>query len=144
MIVGMFFDENASLDETVDEEYERNEEFIREVFPDTKIKFKRRLTPYQLSSSIPDIYLFDIGGMMFGQSMLQESLVRTVLEQVQEKPSTLFVFHSAFTTRWYWELVKEDFPELDGDVPNVILQDWENYHYEEELPDKLRKWMEHV
>jgi hypothetical protein len=138
MIVGMFFDENASLMATKEEEYAEAEEELKSLLPDQRLLVQHDLQPYELQNNPLKLYLFDVGGLgaYVGHSWAF-SLIREVVKRVEDMPDTLFVLWSSFTCSWYWDLVKEEFPELIN-APNVLYR----YDRASRLGEEVKGWQE--
>jgi hypothetical protein len=101
--------------------------------------------PHQLKNKPVDLYVFDVGGLgcqMGSGDSLTFSHVRTLAEMVQERPNTLFVLWSSFTTAWYKEIVSEEFPEL-ANAPNVLHRYEDKFGPEnDQFEKKLKAWFD--
>jgi hypothetical protein len=94
-------------------------EMFREAFPNP-FTFKFNVQPYQLANDRPDIYLFDYGGVGPGCEDSVAAIYRSLITQIEDHPSVLFVLYSTFTVRWYVELMREDGKDFEA-YPNVVF-----------------------
>jgi len=79
-----------------------------------------------------DIYIMDLGGLGPGCEDSIMSLYRSLIDQVKNKPSCLFVIYSQFTQSWYEDAMRTYAPELKAS--NVI------YWAADNCIEMLRKW----
>jgi len=124
------------IDTTQEEEYKEIEKTFKRKFKDIgKIVFKKNIYPGDLKNRPVDMYVFDYGGMgMMGHADTIHSLLRFLLEAVENKPNTLFIMWSAMSSRWYKELMEDENKELSSQ-PNVIFRGMgENW------ADQVRDW----
>jgi hypothetical protein len=89
--------------------------------------------PHKLRGMFTDVYVIDYGGMMPGCDDLVAGIFRSLIEQVEEKPNTLFIIWSTFSSRWYQDIVEEENPELLV-APNVV------FAMSDDGWDKIEKW----
>ena len=139
MKVWMYVDQFATLDSSQEEEYQNLEELIQTALP-FKISFKRNVLPHELKNGNPDIYIFDIGGLCYidfsGDKRIDMS--KTMLEQVNDHPNTLFIPYSKMTVD-YVKFAMEDFlPELNS-ATNIFFAKSE-WDIEDELTKFIRNW----
>lgn len=121
----------GSLGKSDEEEYQEIRSDIEAVHG-MKVAFKTGKHPWMLAQQKVDAYIIDYGGLLPGSDDGIRSTYRSLLEQIQEKPNTLFVLYSAFTQRWYLGVMEATAPELKA--PNVL------YRNDDDFEDKWRAW----
>ncbi len=120
MIAAAYFDPYASIGSSDDEEYQEAEDKLKEnCFPDENLIFKRKVFPHQLANSNVRLYLFDIGGISCNPGANYDHLYNSLAEQARDRPDTLFVLWSAFTCRYFFDIVTETYPDLVK-LPNIV------------------------
>lgn len=139
MKVGMFVDDFSTIDSTPEKEYEEIEASFREALPDVKFKFKRNVSPYALSNSDFDVYLFDFGGLAYADMSGSQrmSMAREIAKQAEERPSTLFIPYTKMT-RDYQNIAADD-AFGDFSPPNLWrpdIDDWDT----EPVKEALQRW----
>jgi hypothetical protein len=122
--------------QTQEEEYaEIKEWFCNELRLDpNEITFLTDVMPHKLQGMSPDVYVIDYGGMMPGADDLVRHIFRDVIEQIDNKPNTLFVIWSQLSFSWYKELIEQESPELIA--PNVV------FAMADDGWDRIRKWFD--
>ena len=129
-------DVTASSFQSQEEEYaEIKERFCEELRLDSnKITFLMDVMPHKLQGMSTDVYVIDYGGMWPGSEDMTRHIFREFINQVDNKPNTLFVVWSTFSFQWYQELIEEESPELIA--PNVVFalanDGW----------DRIRNWFD--
>jgi hypothetical protein len=99
-----------------------------------KVTFLTDVMPHKLQGTSVDAYVIDYGGMMPGSEDLVRSIFREVINQIEDKPNTLFIIWSKFSFDWYQELIKEESPELIA--PNVVFAG------DDGAWDKISEWFD--
>jgi hypothetical protein len=107
--------------QTQDEEYaEIKERFCAELQLDPgEVTFLTNVMPHNLQNMSTDVYVLDYGGMMPGSEDTTRYIFRETINQIENKPNTLFVIWSSFSFNWYQELIERESPELVA--PNVVF-----------------------
>lgn len=122
LVVGIYVDFMGSGDMEMKDEMEYIEMEFKDQFPDIKFLFKREMHPRDLKQTPIDLYVFDWGGVMPGCDRLTEIIYNELVEQIGEKPNTLFVIWSAFSKRFYEDELAHTFPnEKDKKFHNVVF-----------------------
>lgn len=82
-----------------DLEYEEIEARIRELFKDQEIVFRRDVKFHDLKGTMPDFYIWDIGGMAYEDptGRRQEHWCKEVVHLIEKNPNTTFVPWSSMT-----------------------------------------------
>ena len=120
--------------ETPEEEAESCREILEElVFENKKFQFESTMNPMDLENKKYDILLFDFGGMGMGASGMVASLSRQILKLIEDRPNTLFVAWSSFTTRFLEDECEDEL----GKHVNLIHRDVDT----EQTIKKINKWI---
>ena len=123
LVVGIFVDFMGSGDMEMEGEMDHIQAMFEEYFPSIKFLFKRNMTPDSLKQTPIDIYVFDWGGVMPGCDTLTEDIYNALVEQIGEKPNTLFVIWSHFSEMYYKDELERAFPkEEDKKFHNVLFR----------------------
>lgn len=117
----MYVDEFASMGSSPEQEYAEIKEYIGQVFPDRNHRCKPNVRPHELKNSRFDIYVMDVGGLCYVDysGTQRDRFARDLAEQVRDHPSALFLIWSHMTSDFYWDAVRDSYPEL-LDNKNVI------------------------
>lgn len=121
MIVGMLVDYVGSIGMEPEDEYDEMERFVKKAIPSVAVTFKRELLPEELLTTKVDLYLFDYGAAsMCGADGLLRNFTRTLLRVAEEKPNTVILLWSQFTSLRYSDVIKDELGKECGyDVENM-------------------------
>ena len=118
-----------------EEEANYCKEFLQEwVFENKKFKFESTLSSMDLENKQYDILIFDFGGIGIGASGLVSSLSRQILHLIEDRPNTLFIAWTSFTSQF---LEDECEKEL-GKYINLIHRDMNT----KEIVNNIKKWID--
>lgn len=118
--VAMYVDPAGTTNRSPEGEYDVIEAYLRRILPDAEFTFKRGLPPSSLGLELRcDLYVFDVGGLCAEGCDIKQQY-RPLMQAIVERPSTLFVLWTVFTTRYYWGLVDVDYPKL-REAANVLM-----------------------
>lgn len=104
--------------------------------PDS-ITYLTDVQPHELAGTSVDMYVIDYGGLMPGAESLVQSIFRELINQIEDKPNTLFVIWSSISFKWYSEIIEDENPELSK-APNVVIA------VTDEGWDKMLAWFDIV
>jgi hypothetical protein len=122
-------DEGAPEVDPVDLEYADIEKVFSDAFPEIDFSFTRGVCPPALKNGCPDYYVWDIGGMAYGDmtGVQRGNFSRMIADEIKEHPDTVFVPWSSFTHRYIEGALADLFGEdayAEGKLPpNVIILD---------------------
>lgn len=129
-----FGDPIASIGQTFAEEAKYVKRYLKEfVFGTKKFKFVSTIDSLQPRNSIYDILIFDFGGIGLGASDTALSFSRYFLKLIEERPNTLFVAWTSFTTMY----LKEECEKELGKYPNLICRDTN----QEIVINEIKEWI---
>ena len=117
-----------------EEEYEQIKKDMSSIIGPNFI-YKTEIYPHELKNDPVDFYIMDWGGLLPGAEMTTMSLYRSLLEQIENKPNTLFIIWSLFTNRWYKEAIENSDYNIEGF--NVVFWD-----VSEKAEKKIKNWCE--
>ncbi len=143
MIICALVDHMGCLDMTPEDEYKQIKTWMERILETKDFVFKTDVHPWDIKNLPVDVYIIDYGGIMPGCDSMIEGIYRSLIEQIEDKPNTLFVLWSQFTARWYEEMMEGVTPELKGF--NVTKRmDWQTLSSEsiENFEKKLKSWVE--
>jgi len=123
LVMGIYVDFMGTLGMGMKEEMDYIQTMFEEYFPNIKFLFKRELHPEHLKQTPVDLYVFDWGGVLPGCDRLTETIYNSLVEQIGEKPNTLFVIWSHNSEYYYKEEIAQAFPkEEDKKFHNVLFR----------------------
>jgi len=123
LVVGIFVDFMGTDGMEMEGEMDYIQTMFKDYFPDIEFLFKRNMTPDNLKQTPVDLYVFDWGGVMPGCDALTEDIYNALVEQIGEKPNTLFVIWSSFSKMYYEDELERVFPnEEDKKFHNVVMR----------------------
>ena len=107
-----------------DEEYE---EIERDLIPlckpihENRFSFERRVFPHQLRNKRVDLYIIDFGGVLPGCDETIVGHFRELVQQIEDKPNTLFIIWTKMTKRWYTVALQEENPSQSLHIPHLQM-----------------------
>jgi len=113
MKVYALVDYMGTLGQTPDEEYEQIKKDMSSIIGPDFI-YKTEIFPHDLKNDPVNFYIMDWGGILPGAEMTTLSIYRSLLEQIENKPNTLFIIWRTFTQRWYREAIENSDYSIDG------------------------------
>jgi len=116
-------------DTTPEMEIERHVEHFSEIFRPAKLDWYR---VHSMGSAIKpgtNLILFDFGGMLPGNSLMEDNS-RRLIEWARDNPNSLCIVISDFTWR---HAVKSEMDDMELNLPNVINDDYK-------LDDPIPAW----
>lgn len=131
LLVDIFVDPCASMNETYEEEVARQTEYYTEIFADmgVRTKFHEAKNPAQIRDNA-DLVLFDYGGMMMGCHDLCISHARHMIKWAEDHPNSVVLIISSF----FWgNCIKYELEDAEFTGRNIALADY--YSDTEGIPD---------
>jgi hypothetical protein len=98
--------------------------------------YKTDVFPQNLKNDPVDFYIIDYGGIGPGCEDTIISLYHSLLEQIENKPNTLFIIWSSFTQRWYKEAIESS----DYNITNFNVVYYGDVS--EEAEQRIKNWCE--
>jgi len=133
--VGILVDFMGCLDMTPEEEMKYIEDEFTDNLGNYTFTFLRNIRPHDLGNQSLDIYVFDFGGLLPGCDGLLNSMYGSLLTQIEEKPSVLFVLWGALSRPYYEDELSYRFEE-EKEFPNVISR-----FGEEDIFTEIEEWI---
>lgn len=113
MKVYAFVDFMGTNNQTQEDEYAQIKKDMSKIIgPD--FTYKSDIFPHEIGNDPVDFYIMDYGGLLPGCDDTIRSLYRSLLEQIENKPNTLFIIWSSFTQRWYKEAIENSDYNITG------------------------------
>ncbi|MCE5335228.1 MAG: hypothetical protein LLG06_11655 [Desulfobacteraceae bacterium] len=111
----------GTSEQTPEEEYAEIKRRLCELLDisPANMTYKTEVFPHQLNNESLDLYVIDFGGVLPGCEDTIVSQFGELLNQIENKPSTLFVIWSRFTAWFYEEAIRKYHPDISA--PNVSI-----------------------